>query len=290
MHCESMMVALGTAAVVLPAYLAFRLHSILMIGKEASPSEDGVPGVVSSPVKASLAERIVDKAFAMRDQRLCDVLKDILPVGGRVCDVGCGDGSLLEKLKEQGFDVHGIDVDINRVTEARRKIGDDRIKRGDFVAMWQTESRIDAVLLCDSIRYMTRPQTVLLHALRVGRRVLITEPLEIWHFVGRIVFLRFLHRAGHLSSVDMRRLPVIAFHRTPFHRIWVLDGDASSEEIQALEDAVAVESREVTAKLVHPGIDRRLRRVFYVTSGAAVLALLTLVAYLSLCWGSRHPC
>ena len=33
----------------------------------------------------------------------------MLPAGARVLDVGCGDGGLVERLVERGFDAHGVD-------------------------------------------------------------------------------------------------------------------------------------------------------------------------------------
>ncbi|MEW6558496.1 MAG: methyltransferase domain-containing protein, partial [Elusimicrobiota bacterium] len=40
---------------------------------------------------------------------------------GRLLDVGCGDGIFLEKAREFGFDVWGIDFDSKSIETARKK-------------------------------------------------------------------------------------------------------------------------------------------------------------------------
>jgi SAM-dependent methyltransferase len=48
-------------------------------------------------------------------------------VRGKLLDVGCGDGRFLRYVKEQGFEVWGIDFDKKSVENARRNLGIDTV-------------------------------------------------------------------------------------------------------------------------------------------------------------------
>jgi len=49
--------------------------------------------------------------------------KRVLHKGGNILDVGCGDGTFLERARNAGYKTHGIDLDHNSIAVARNKRG-----------------------------------------------------------------------------------------------------------------------------------------------------------------------
>lgn len=288
MHCDFWVLVLGALAIAAPAFVALRLGSVRRLSRSVPDAGGAAPGVSSDPAPTpSLAGGWEEKAFAARDRALVRELEGRVPKGARVCDVGCGEGRLLRKLKDEGFDVYGIDIDIEQVSAARASVGEDRVRHGELADAGTAPEAFEAILFCDSIRYVARPHEVLGHALRMAKCVLITEPYPLWHFLGRLLFLRFLHRAGHLTRVDLGKFPVVAVRRTLFHRLWVLEGRAEERPLPALEREIAQETGWINRSLMHPALDRRLRVITLwnaVLSGAATLAFLW---FLLKCWGTE---
>ena len=71
-------------------------------------------------------------------------------VGPRWLDAGCGTGRLLPVLLEQGFDVAGIDRDIDYVTRARGRAPGCRIICGALQELRQLElNDLDGIVVCN---------------------------------------------------------------------------------------------------------------------------------------------
>lgn len=285
MHCDYWILALGALAIAAPAFMALRLSSVRRLSRSVPVAGVEAPGVCSDHAPTpSLAEGWEERAFAARDRALLRELEGRIPKEARICDVGCGDGKLLWKLKDAGYDVYGIDIDIEQVAAARTSVGEDRVRHGELVDSGAGPEVFEAILFCDSIRYMTRPHDVLGRALEMAKVVVITEPYPLWHFLGRLLFMRFLHRAGHLTRIEFERLPVVGVRRTLFHRLWVLEAQGKESALPALEEEIVKETEWISRSLMHPALDRRLRGVILwnaVLSGAAASGL---AWFLWKCW------
>ena len=60
-----------------------------------------------------VAEHYIDKRTGL--------VKDLLPMGGLVLDVGCGTGQLGAAIASEGFDVFGVDLSPSMVARARQR-------------------------------------------------------------------------------------------------------------------------------------------------------------------------
>jgi len=69
-------------------------------------------------------ERIAD---IKRLNFIISVLKEKLPVGAEVLDVGCGNGVISRSLGEKGFNVKGIDVSEKAIEKAKQLNKSDRV-------------------------------------------------------------------------------------------------------------------------------------------------------------------
>ena len=68
--------------------------------------------------RAAIGNTLMGKARRQADTFF---LANMTP--GRLLDVGCGDGSLMARLRNKGWDVEGQETDANAAAFARRKLG-----------------------------------------------------------------------------------------------------------------------------------------------------------------------
>jgi 2-polyprenyl-6-hydroxyphenyl methylase / 3-demethylubiquinone-9 3-methyltransferase len=84
---------------------------------------------------------------------------------GRVLDVGCGTGFLLERLAERGFSGVGIDLSPESVDHARRRLAEigaaDRLRAEVGSAYEPPEGPFDLIALTDVLEHLEDPRACL---------------------------------------------------------------------------------------------------------------------------------
>lgn len=95
---------------------------------------------------------------------------------GSVLDVGCGDGLLLEQMKQKGLIVGGIDISSRAVSICKERGFD--CKQGDIMETLPFEDNsYDSVILIDVLEHLFQPGEVLQEAYRVSKEhVVISVP------------------------------------------------------------------------------------------------------------------
>jgi methionine biosynthesis protein MetW len=97
--------------------------------------------------------------------------------GSRVLDVGCGDGALLAALRDQkGVDARGMELDAGNVAEAVARglsviQGDADADLADY-----PDASFDYAILSQTLQTTKRPDLVLEHLLRIGRKAFVSFP------------------------------------------------------------------------------------------------------------------
>ena len=108
------------------------------------------------------------------DQRF---IADLVPQGARVLDLGCGDGALLARLREErGAEVRGVEIDLDNVARCIER--DVPVYQGDLDEGLADvpDDRFDVVILSQTLQVVKRPRLVLTEMLRVGRRSVVSFP------------------------------------------------------------------------------------------------------------------
>jgi len=114
----------------------------------------------------------------------------------RVLDVGCGDGALMAALRDaKQVDARGLEIDPSNVAAA--------VGRGlsvvqgdaDTDLAYYPDASFDYAILSQTLQTTRRPDMVLDHLLRIGRRAFVSFP-------------NFAHWRGRVSLMWGGRMPV----------------------------------------------------------------------------------
>ncbi len=137
--------------------------------------------------------------------------------GSRVLDIGCGDGALLEALRdERHCDARGMEIDAANVAGCVAK-GLSAIQ-GDADAdlAFYPDQSFDYAILSETLQTMMRPDKVLQELVRIGRHAVVSFP-------------NFAHWRVRLSLLFGGKMPVtrllpVAWYETPnIHHLTVAD-------------------------------------------------------------------
>ena len=105
------------------------------------------------------------------------IISDLIETNMRVLDVGCGDGTLMEFLKNnKKIDIRGIEISKNNVQQC---IGKGlTVIEGDAekdLSQFPDES-FDFVILSQTLQAFLNPEKVISELLRVGKKAIVTIP------------------------------------------------------------------------------------------------------------------
>ena len=131
----------------------------------------------------------------MSDRSVHQVIAELVPVGSRVLDLGCGDGRLLAYLRDQRQCTgYGIEIDDGKVLACVER-GVNVIQRNleEGLSLFEDNS-FDVVLQLDTLQHLHNTEAMLRETARVGR-------------MGIVSFPNFAHWP-HRLSVLQGRMPV----------------------------------------------------------------------------------
>ena len=122
-----------------------------------------------------------------------------LEPGARALDVGCNTGPMLIPLRQQGYDVVGIDISPEDVQQAERYLSDrglpsGRLSVGDGTQLPFRDQSFDLVLLIDILEHTDHPERIVSETRRLlvpGGIVIATVPWA-YHPYVRFTWLRKL--------------------------------------------------------------------------------------------------
>ena len=131
----------------------------------------------------------------MSDATIQKAIAELVPVGSRVLDLGCGDGAMLEYLqRERNCSGYGVEItDSNVLACVKRGVNVLQLNLDEGLAMFGDAS-FDVVLQIDTLQHLRNAEVMLRETARVGR-------------VGIVAFPNFAHWPNRLS-VLLGRMPV----------------------------------------------------------------------------------
>ncbi|MBL4780652.1 MAG: methionine biosynthesis protein MetW [Porticoccaceae bacterium] len=106
-----------------------------------------------------------------------DILQQWIPVGGRVLDLGCGDGTLMRSLADnRQVTGYGLEIDAEQITTCiSRGVNVIETDLNQGLDNFQNDS-FDTVIMTYSLQVMRRPDQLIDEMLRVGKECIVTFP------------------------------------------------------------------------------------------------------------------
>lgn len=123
------------------------------------------------------------------------VEKQLSKLNGKIVDLGCGEGVLINQYRKQGYEIEGIDLNYSSK----------EVKKGDIANLPYKDSSVDVCLLLDVLEHLSFNQQEkalkeVKRVLKKGGTLLIAVP-NLAHFASRLTFL-FLGKLLRTSGID----------------------------------------------------------------------------------------
>lgn len=144
-----------------------------------------------------------------QDRRLALVARHVNLRNSAILDVGCGIGTYVRKLRELSDDVHGVDVEADRVATASASLPNIQVAPGESLPY--PDGRFDMVLLHEVIEHVDDDRRTVAEALRVlkpGGKVVIFAPNRLYFFETHGVYLGKRFVFGNIPLMNWLPTPV----------------------------------------------------------------------------------
>ncbi len=149
----------------------------------------------------------------------------VLQPGARILEIGSGTGTLLSRLRAQGVDVCGVDVNADLIAEARRWHGDLPVQQVQGTTLPFPDAAFDIVMSFDVLEHIPDSDAHLREVRRVlrpGGRYLIQTPNKWTNVVFETIRWRSVtrwradHCALHSLAGLRRRLAAHGFRAVAY--------------------------------------------------------------------------
>lgn len=129
--------------------------------------------------------------YNRRVEVLSDSIADLLPVKGRILDIGCGDGLISSKIlgKKKSIEIEGADVLLRPVVNIPAI-------RADGGRLPYSDASFDAVMLVDVLHHSDDPVALLREAIRVSRNMILIKDHRLEGLLAGPI-LRYLDWIGN---------------------------------------------------------------------------------------------
>jgi SAM-dependent methyltransferase len=151
-----------------------------------------------------VAEHYIDKRTGL--------IKDLLPLGGLVLDVGCGTGQLGSAIASEGYDVFGVDLSASMVARARER-GLTGTFAGVTTALPFADNSFDLALTVATLHHLETPERVAMTVQEMGRVVKRGGFVVLWDHNPANPYWPILMKRVPQDSGDERLVPLDELRR-----------------------------------------------------------------------------
>jgi len=128
---------------------------------------------------------------------------------GNLLEIGCGDGSFLQRMQQVGWKVRGIDFDADAIAAAHKRVGA-CVQAGQLADFRFADDEFDAIAMHHVLEHVDDPLSLMAEAHRIlrpgGLFVCVTPNADSWghRYFGRA--WRGLEPPRHLNIFSMGAL------------------------------------------------------------------------------------
>lgn len=180
------------------------------------PMVDGIPSFVDKSLKAnSFDASAFEFLFEMeqkhfwhigRREIILDVLRRNIPnlAKSRMLEIGCGNGSILAYLKQNGINIEGGDILIEGLRFCRQRVSSVALYQTDILAL-PFHSDFDVIGMFDILEHIGEDEKALVEAgqaLKPGGKILITVPAHkfLWSYFDVRSYHKRRYNKGELVA------------------------------------------------------------------------------------------
>lgn len=189
-----------------------------------------------------------------QDRRLEMIRHYVALNDARILDIGCGIGAYVEKFATLDARAFGVDVDAEKLGEARREKNLDRLALAVSEALPFPDNFFDAVLLHEVIEHVADDRQTIHEASRVvkpGGRVIVFAPNRLYPFETHGAYFGKRYIFGNIPLIGY--LPDFLRHKfAPHVRAYTI------HSIRALFDGL--DGTLIVHTQIYPGYDKIARR------------------------------
>lgn len=195
-----------------------------------------------------------------QDRRMAMIRRYAPLEGRRALDVGCGIGFYTQRLQEAGADAYGVDVDPEKVAEARQIVANVQVAPAEALPF--PDGFFDMVLSHEVLEHVDDDRQAVAEAIRVlkpGGRLVIFVPNRLYAFETHGCYWQGRYRFGNIPLVNWLPNP-LRNRLCPHVRAYTVAGLARLWK--------GLPCRVVVFTQIYPGYDKiasrrpRLGRVF----------------------------
>ena len=150
--------------------------------------------------------------WAFGQERRLELVRRFVALEDRaILDVGCGLGMYVKAFRRYSDDVHGVDIDPEKVAAASHELPNIRLASAESLPY--TDGRFDVVLSHEVIEHVTDDRQAISEALRVlrdpepakgqpGGHLVLFAPNRLYPFETHGAYLRGRYRPGNIPLVN----------------------------------------------------------------------------------------
>jgi SAM-dependent methyltransferase len=135
------------------------------------------------------------------------LVKQLLPMGGLVLDVGCGTGQLAAAIASEGYNVFGVDLSASMLTKARER-GLGGTYAGVTTALPFAANSFDLALTVATLHHLETPERVAATVREMGRVVKPGGHVVLWDHNPANPYWPILMKRVPQDSGDERLVPL----------------------------------------------------------------------------------
>jgi ubiquinone/menaquinone biosynthesis C-methylase UbiE len=128
---------------------------------------------------------------------------------GKLLDIGCATGILLDQAKIKGWDVYGVDLSKWALNHAREKYGIKNLFQGALKNADYPPNHFDAIVMKDSIEHLTDPKGMLIEIRRILKPdgILCVNTPDMGSHISRMLKAKWWGvKQSHLYYFDKKSL------------------------------------------------------------------------------------